>query len=112
MCKDIYGPAAWLDHARSCVNLPSGRFTQIDVVSTALVTGRREFGMAERLVSDHFGAFRFLPVDFAGCAALFSFALAVRTAAAASDAFLARTDRSSAVRFLAEALPPCRPNLR
>src|SRR5579864_384241 len=38
--------------------------------------------------------------------------VAVRTSAAASDAFFARADRSSAVIFLAGALPPCRPNMR
>lgn len=37
---------------------------------------------------------------------------AVRFFAAASDAFLARADRSSGVIFLAEALPPILPNFR
>lgn len=37
---------------------------------------------------------------------------AVRTSAAARDAFFARAERSSAVRFLADALPPWRPNMR
>ncbi len=37
---------------------------------------------------------------------------AVRTSAAASDALLARAERSSGVMFLADALPPCRPNMR
>jgi hypothetical protein len=37
---------------------------------------------------------------------------AVRTFDAAADAFLARAKRSSGVIFLAEALPPCLPNLR
>lgn len=37
---------------------------------------------------------------------------AVRTSAAARDAVLARADRSSGVMFLADALPPCRPNMR
>jgi len=37
---------------------------------------------------------------------------AVRTSAAANDAFFARADRSSGVMFLADALPPCRPNMR
>jgi hypothetical protein len=55
-------------------------------------------------VFDHFVADRF-------AAALF-LALAERTTAAAIDAFFARAERSSGVRFLAEAFPPCRPNLR
>jgi hypothetical protein len=38
--------------------------------------------------------------------------LAVRTSAAARDAFFARADRSSGVIFLADVLPPCRPNMR
>ena len=37
---------------------------------------------------------------------------AVRTSAAARDAFFARAERSSGVMFLADALPPCRPNMR
>ena len=38
--------------------------------------------------------------------------LSVRTFAAASDAFFALADRSSAVKRSADFLPPCRPNLR
>jgi len=37
---------------------------------------------------------------------------AVLTPAAARDAFFARAERSSGVMFLADALPPCRPNMR
>jgi len=38
--------------------------------------------------------------------------LAVRTSAAARDVFFACADRCSGVMFLADALPPCRPNMR
>ncbi len=71
-----------------------------------LVAGRTPLGYVTR--PDRF--------RFAACLSRFNPSrasrLAVRTSAAARDAFLARAERSSSVMFLADALPPCLPNMR